>query len=90
LATDFTGHLGRFKIGAQAAGIEDGQVDGRAERPGAATGLEQLGQIAGAGSGTCRQADAGEELGPRSTDIGIRRFQVMLGGQNIRAALQQG
>ncbi len=77
------------QAGAQVAGVEDRDVDAWLEQPGTRPALEQAGQLAAAGPGTGRQADAREERCTCCADVGVGRLERVLGLQNVRTTLQQ-
>ena len=80
--------LAVIQAGLQAAGVEDRQADLRLEQPATRATVEQSGQVRAQTAGIGGQADAREERRAGGADIGVGRFQRVLGGQNVRAPLQ--
>ena len=80
--------LAVIQAGLQAAGVEDRQADLRLEQPATRAAIEQSGQVRAQAAGIGGQADAREECRAGGADIGVGRFQRVLGGQNVRAPLQ--
>lgn len=82
-------HLGYVQIRDALATVKDRQIDLRHEGPGTGATVKQPAQLVAGGARRRGQRDGREEGRTGGADIGIGRFQAVLGRQDVRALLQQ-